>query len=109
MNGTTVSRCTRAILGVVLLLMFCAGTALAQRLDGTLRGTVSDDSGAVVVGAQVTALKEGAGTSQTTTTSSSGSYEFPDLLVGKYTVTIDSKGFQKYVRKDVDVRSNQVT
>ena len=109
MNRFTTSGAVRTCLTVMLVMMLCAGLAFAQRLDGTLRGTVTDDSGAVVAGAQVTATNQATGTSHTTTTTSAGNYEFPNLVVGPYTITVENKGFQKYLRKDVEVRSNQVT
>jgi hypothetical protein len=81
----------------------------AQRLDGSLRGEVKDASGAVIPGAQVTALNESTGVSQETITSSAGIYLFPNLLVGKYTVTIQAPAFKKLVLKNVQVLANQVS
>jgi hypothetical protein len=109
MKRFTTSGAARTFLTVTLVMMLCAGIAMAQRIDGTLRGTVTDASGAVVAGAQVTATNQATGVSNTTTTTSAGSYEFPNLLIGPYTITVENKGFQKYVRKDIEVRSNQVT
>jgi hypothetical protein len=81
---------------------------MAQTIDGTLRGTVTDPSGAVVSGAKVTATNTGTGISKETTTSSSGTFNIPNLLVGTYTVTVEGAGFKKYAREQVQVRSNQV-
>ncbi|HUR37818.1 MAG TPA: TonB-dependent receptor [Terriglobales bacterium] len=98
----------RAILAVVLMLTL-ASYAFAQRLDGTLRGVVTDQSGAVVSGAKVRVTNPQTGVTNSTTTTSSGTYVFPNLLVGVYAVEVEAAGFQKYSRKDVNVQSNQVT
>ena len=66
-------------------------------------------SGAVVAGATVTATNVGTNVSRETTTSPSGTFSFPNVLPGTYTVTVDSGGFQKYTRELVQVRTNQAT
>jgi hypothetical protein len=85
-----------------------APAVLGQRLDGTLRGTILDSSGAVVPGAKVTVTNQATGVEQTIETSSAGIYVFPNLLVGSYTLTVKAAGFAVYTRKNVDVASNQV-
>ena len=82
--------------------------ALAQGLDGTLRGQVRDSTGALVPGAVVTAKNNGTGAVRTVETSSAGTYAFTNLLVGNYNVSAELKGFKKYVRPSIDVRANQV-
>jgi hypothetical protein len=84
-------------------------SASAQRLDGTLRGTVDDPSGAVVSGANVTVTNQATEVKQTTQTTSTGEYVFPHLLVGTYTVEVGASGFAKYSRKDIEVLPNQVS
>jgi hypothetical protein len=98
-------KCTFSLLLTATLF---APLATAQRLDGTLRGTVQDPSGAVIAGAEVTATNQGTGVKQTANTTSRGEYVFPNLLVGSYTVEITAPGFGKYSRKDVQVLPNQV-
>ncbi|HYL87120.1 MAG TPA: TonB-dependent receptor [Candidatus Angelobacter sp.] len=82
--------------------------ANAQRLDGTLRVTVSDTTGAGILDARVTVTNEATQVSATATASSAGTYVFPNLLVGNYTVTVEKTGFKKSVNKGVTVESNQV-
>src|SRR5215471_1358577 len=91
---------------VAMLIMPCF--ANAQRLDGTLRITVSDSTGAGILDAQVTVTNEATGVSTTATASSAGTYVFPNLLVGSYTITVEKSGFKKSVNKGVQVESNQV-
>src|SRR3984893_11439339 len=95
------------VISVVLTLSF-ASRAVAQRLVGTLRVVVSDVSGASVTDAKVTVTNEGTNVSQSTNASSNGAYEFPNLLIGSYTVTVEKEGFKKYVGKGVRVAASQV-
>jgi hypothetical protein len=83
--------------------------ALAQRFDGSIRGTVKDVSGAIVPGATVTALNQASGTKSETITSSAGIFIFPNLITGSYTISVQTTGFKSFVRKDVAVNANQVT
>lgn len=92
----------------VALCLTLAGVSLAQRLDGTLRVTVTDKSLATIEDAHVTVTDESTGVSVSTTTSSAGTYVFPNLLVGTYTITVEKDGFKKVVQKGVNVASNQV-
>lgn len=92
------------LLAIALLPRF----AMAQRLDGTLRVSVTDRTGAGVLDARVTVTNESTNVSVTATASSAGTYVFPDLLVGAYTVTVEKDGFKKSVNKGAQVESNQV-
>ncbi|MGH9580664.1 MAG: carboxypeptidase regulatory-like domain-containing protein, partial [Terriglobales bacterium] len=70
---------------------------------------MADSSGASILDAKVTATNESTNVSTTTTTSSAGTYVFPNLLVGSYTITVEKEGFKKSVQKGVQVQSNQIT
>lgn len=97
------------IIAIMALALFSNSfPALGQRLDGTLRGTVHDPTGVVVSGAEPTAINQSTGVRQSTQTTSTGEYVFPNLLVGTYTVEVRAKGFSDYLRKDVQVLPNQV-
>src|SRR6185437_1653092 len=63
---------------------------------GTLGGTVTDPSGAVIPNAKVTATNAGTGLTRTVTTSSQGNYAIVDLPPGNYNVTVDANGFNAY-------------
>jgi Carboxypeptidase regulatory-like domain/TonB dependent receptor len=102
----------RRLTVMALSVVVCAllsSVAGAQRLDGTLRVTVTDNSQAVVAVARVTAVNEATGVALSTSASSAGTYVFPNLLVGTYTVTVEQDGFKKAVQKGISVTSNQVT
>lgn len=83
--------------------------ASAQRLDGTLRVTVTDGSQASIEDAKVTVTNEESGVAQETSTSSAGTYVFPSMLVGRYSITVEKTGFKKAIQKGVLVSSNQIT
>src|SRR5207237_2163402 len=68
----------------------------------------SDSTGAGIPDAKVTVTNEATGVTTTATASSAGTYVFPDLLVGTYTVTAEKSGFKKTINKGVQVESNQV-
>ncbi|HEX8882091.1 MAG TPA: TonB-dependent receptor, partial [Candidatus Acidoferrum sp.] len=97
-----------ALLAFVVAILILPGFANAQRLDGTLRITVSDSTGAGILDAKVTVTNDATGVSTTATASSAGTYVFPNLIVGSYTVTAEKSGFKKAVNKGVQVESNQV-
>jgi hypothetical protein len=98
----------RALVLVVLICLIVPN-AIAQRLDGSLTGAVTDPTGAVVPNATVKVENEATGVSHQTTTTSAGTYTFPNLIVGNYTVQVVARGFAPYTRKGVAVSSNQMT
>ncbi|MGH9945374.1 MAG: carboxypeptidase regulatory-like domain-containing protein, partial [Pyrinomonadaceae bacterium] len=68
-------------------------TALGQATGGRVRGTVSDTAGAVVPGASVSLRHEATGQALNTQTTDAGLYEFPNVPVGDYTITVEGEGF----------------
>jgi hypothetical protein len=87
---------------VVMLLVFC-GQLAGQAVNGTLLGTVSDSSGAVVTGAKVAITETNTAVKRETTTNESGNYQFPNLPPGRYEVAVNHEGFKRAVRSGVDV------
>ena len=84
-----------------LLLLSASPSLLAQTQTGTLTGTVTDSSGAVLVGAKVTITNEGTNVAQTTTTDAQGRYLVPLLPAGAYDLEASLAGFQTVVHKDI--------
>jgi hypothetical protein len=84
-----------------LAMLTHAAPALAQRTTATIRGTVTDQTKAVIPGATVTVTGEGVSLSRTSTTTADGVYTFSDLPVGKYTVKVELPGFKAATRTDV--------
>jgi hypothetical protein len=91
---------TRLILVFVLLATLSLS---AQTFRGTILGTVTDPSGAVVAGAKVTVKNVATGLERNTDTSADGSYALPELPIGTYTVTVTLTGFQTSVTTGVTV------
>jgi hypothetical protein len=83
-------------MAAAVLVSLCLVTAgLAQEgINATLNGTVSDSSGALIPGVEVTARNTGTGVTSTTITNESGTYRFPSLQPGAYEVTSMLTGFQ---------------
>jgi hypothetical protein len=89
---------------ICLVFVLLAAVSLsAQTFRGTILGTVTDPSGAVVPGAKVTAKNTGTGLERSTETSADGSYSLPELPIGSYTVTVVRAGFQTFVTVAVTV------
>jgi hypothetical protein len=91
--------------GCVALLAMTLGatTSWAQTFRGTILGTVTDATGAAVVGAKVTARNVDTGIERTTTTNESGEFNIPEVPIGTYKVTIEREGFQAAVTTGVVV------
>ena len=79
--------------GIFLTLVFCAAVASAQVTGGAITGSVLDPSGAVIPNATVRIADKARGQVLTTQTTDAGSYLFPNVPVGEYTVTIEASGF----------------
>jgi hypothetical protein len=73
--------------------MIAAG-ASAQTVTGSIRGLVTDPSGAVVSGTAITATNVNTGVKTTTTTDKAGNYNIQTLSIGSYTVTAARQGFK---------------
>ena len=78
-----------------LILLGFSQALLGQAVNGTLLGTVTDPSGAVVGNATVTVVLVGQSLEHTSITNESGNFTEPDLPPGIYTVTVVAKGFKK--------------
>src|SRR5581483_5486803 len=70
-----------------------------QRETGTITGTVTDPSGAVVAGANVTAKSVATGAVRTVTSNNSGDYTISGLMPGQYDVTIEAPNFGKFTER----------
>ena len=84
-----------------ILLAVVAHTSFAQRITATIRGTVTDTTGAVVPGANVTVKGEETGYTRSTLTNSAGVYSFPELPTGTYGVEVALTGFKSAVVRGV--------
>jgi hypothetical protein len=96
---------TVSLMVVSAALIFVPSAAIAQGY-GSINGTVTDSTGAVVPGAAVTATQVGTGLVLTATSSAGGAYVFPSLAPSVYNVSASHKGFEAYSEKGVQVRAD---
>ncbi|HXG56499.1 MAG TPA: TonB-dependent receptor, partial [Vicinamibacterales bacterium] len=95
--------CGRA---AVVLVLAGAAAAHAQTVSGSLVGTVTDRSGAVLPGAAIVITDVERGTKRESVTNTEGQYTLSSLEPGPYQVAIEMTGFKKFVRDRVDVAIN---
>jgi hypothetical protein len=94
----------RTIMALLSLLCLCGGLARSQEITGQIRGIVADASGAVVANATVTITNiDRNQVLRTVETNSAGEYVAPFLPVGRYSVTVEFKGFKKFVKNDIEL------
>ncbi len=94
----------RTILSVLLVLCCVAGSAIAQNAgSGDIRGTVTDQTGAVVPGVNVTLVETGTGVTKQLVTNDAGLYDSVSVIAGTYKLTFGKEGFGTLVRDGVTV------
>ena len=91
----------------VLAFVLAAGIVQAQTISGTLLGTVTDPSGNVIPKANVTVINESTGDQRSATTDTVGSFAFPSLLPGGYTVKVEAQGFRTLEKKNNVLTANE--
>jgi outer membrane receptor protein involved in Fe transport len=98
------------------VLVFLAAMALfinggiagyAQVDTGALLGTITDESGAVIPGAQITLINQGSGFQTAKVTGPDGRYVFTPIKIGVYTVIAQKRGFRKVSRENIRVNVQQ--
>lgn len=80
--------------------------ARGQQDVGSIVGFITDPSGAVIPGAEVTIVNEGTGETRKVTTDAQGHYAVPNLPPAVYSMTATARGFQKYVSNHNTLASN---
>jgi len=93
-------------MAIVCAVCFCAPGALFAQGLGSINGTVTDASGAVVPGADITATQVSTGITSKTTTGAVGEYVFPTLPPAIYNIIASHAGFQIYEEDGVQVRAD---
>ena len=93
----------KRIAGVLVAVALFTLSGKAQVTTGTITGTVSDNTGAVLPSAKVVILNEDTGISRSIQTDASGRFSAPSLSVGKYRVTASQDGFQNEARSGIDI------
>ena len=116
-NCCSVARCNRlagqsertlqAIL-VMFVCIFGATAMFGQTSNGTIAGTVTDVTGAVVSGASVTALSLQTGETRSAITSNIGAFRIDSITPGVYRVSIKAQGFAATTLQNVQVSASLV-
>jgi len=99
------------ILSILLLVVFtlvCTIPASADNLYASIRGTVTDPTGAVISGAKLTATNSATGLRYNTTSSSSGTFSFLQLPIGDYSVKAEQTGFKAYQASGIHLDLDQI-
>src|SRR5437764_7476140 len=103
-------RKTASLLLPLAFLLFSSSNALAQsQTTGRIAGTVRDERGAVVVGADVTVVSRATGDERKVTTDTTGNYTVPLLPPGAYRVTVAANGFNSAISDTVQVVITETT
>src|SRR5690349_23774919 len=92
-------RSGRILLYLLLVVICCLSQAFGQLEKGAISGTVSDSSGAVVTGANITVSSAETGITRTATSNDQGFYTVTNLAPGTYTVKISGTGFGAVTQK----------
>ena len=93
---------------LVVLLSIAATPCLFAQSTATVRGTVTDASGAVIPGVTVTAQSEATGLARRTITNSSGNYELPALPIGSYRLEVGTPGMQTQTLTGLILQVSQI-
>ncbi len=94
------------LLMLVAVLLGLSLTAAAQTSRGTVSGTVTDPTGAVIAGANVTLVSAQTKVERTTTSNEEGLYRFEAVEVGAYTVKVTASGFGEVTKTNLEVQAN---
>ncbi|SFS12969.1 Carboxypeptidase regulatory-like domain-containing protein [Granulicella pectinivorans] len=93
---------------LLLSLVFSASTAHAQALYGSVTGTITDASGAVIPNAAIVLTNQGTSAVQTVTTDAQGLYTVRNLLPGSYSISLARTGsFAGYLQRDIAIEINR--
>lgn len=88
--------------GIFAACLFCL-PLMSQAPTGSISGVVTDATGAVVPGAKVSVTNVSQGISRAATTDEAGRYNMPALIPGPYEIEARMQGFQKEIRKGVQL------
>ena len=105
-RSVLMSSAASRIVFLAALLCLCAGAMFAQ--SGQLKGTISDSTGAVIPGAEVSLTNVDTGISMDAVTNEAGLYTFPLLQSGSYELSILSEGFKPVARSGIVMETSIV-
>src|SRR6266478_4282886 len=100
------SRVIISLLTVLALVLCSAVGARAQVTTAAVRGTVTDDQGAAIAGAEVTITNVETAFSRTVISGGDGEYNFPDLPLGLYKIRVTHSGFKSSEQTGITLHAN---
>src|SRR5665213_335381 len=103
-----ISKVFRLLMVALVFAGVAAVKTNAQNITGSIVGTVSDSSGAILPKANVTITSLATGLKRTVDSDDAGNYQVLSLPRGEYSVDIDAKGFKHFTRSPIDVVVDQV-
>ncbi len=103
-----IARIARLCFFVLVLILICAGNSSAQLFPGRVTGVVRDTQGAAIPDASVKLSNPATGLERTETTDASGEFNFSDLALGSYRLTVSKNGFQTVAITDIVTSQNEV-
>src|SRR5438067_8607795 len=96
------------LLSGTLLLLCCAAFAFAQATNGSIRGTITDQAGAVLPQATVSVKHLDTNTERKVVTTEEGTYTVDNLQPGEYEVRVEAPHFQKQLKRVTVLTSTNV-
>src|ERR1035437_185181 len=91
------------LLGLIFASLLLCVPLFSQATSGRIQGTITDQSGGAMAGANLTVTDVDRNVSRTLTTDASGAYNAPSLLPGMYKVRVEAKGFKAIERQNIIV------
>lgn len=109
---TTMSSRLRILMGISLVCLYALAASVCRAQitsTGTITGTVTDTTGAVVPGASITITNESTDVQRTSKSNADGTFVVPGLPVGIYTVSTAKQGFKTYLEEGIQLHPGTVT
>ncbi len=92
-----------------LAVFFCPLALMIAQTGGTITGTVSDSTGALVPAAKITMTNPQVGAKFDVSTTGTGNYTIPSVPVGTYTLSVEASGFSRYNQTNIQVQQAVTT
>src|SRR5215468_6606211 len=108
--GEEKQMCGRNVLSIaaaLVVLLFSLATNSSAQVSASIGGTVSDPTGALIPGVDVTATNVNTGISTTQLTNEAGAYQMPSLQPGTYRLRASLPGFQTATRENIQLSQGQ--
>ncbi|MDQ4120129.1 MAG: carboxypeptidase regulatory-like domain-containing protein [Acidobacteriota bacterium] len=98
---------SRRLQTLLFTILFLSSSVLAQTSTASISGVVIDEKESVIPNGSVTVRNTGTGFTRTIQTDAEGRYQFTNLPIGSYEVTVEAASFSKYVQTGITLEVNQ--